>query len=86
MGLIRTAIVGAIGYFGYKKYKESQIDENGVAFAKGQMDRTVTPGPVLWVINPKVNGPRLTKNWMRASPLQIRQRITDTATFGSLIV
>ncbi len=38
MGLIRTAIVGAIGYFGYKKYKESQIDENGVAFAKGQPD------------------------------------------------
>ena len=38
MGLIRTAILGAIGYFGYKKYKESQVDENGVAFAKGEPD------------------------------------------------
>ena len=40
MGLIRTAIVGAIGYFGYKKYRESQQDKNGVAFASGEPSGT----------------------------------------------
>ena len=46
MGLIRTGLVGAIGYFGYKKYKESQIDDNGVAFADGQpVGSTRNAGP-----------------------------------------
>ena len=44
MGLIRTAILGAIGYLGYRamtekkteKKKDTEFDENGVAFADGQ--------------------------------------------------
>ena len=40
MGLIRTAILGALGYMGYRamteKKKDTEVDENGVAFAKGQ--------------------------------------------------
>ncbi|MBB3034203.1 hypothetical protein [Alteriqipengyuania lutimaris] len=35
MGLIRTAILGGLGYLGYQAYKNRK-DENGVAFAKGQ--------------------------------------------------
>ena len=35
MGLIRTAILGGLGYLGYKAYKQRK-DENGVAFADGQ--------------------------------------------------
>ena len=35
MGLIRTAILGGLGYLGYKAYKNRR-DENGVAFADGQ--------------------------------------------------
>lgn len=35
MGLIRTAILGGLGYLGYKAYKNRK-DENGVAFADGQ--------------------------------------------------
>ena len=39
MGLIRTAILGGLGYLGYKAYKKHQ-DENGVAFADGQPSGT----------------------------------------------
>ena len=40
MGLIRTAILGGLGYLGYKAYKNRK-DENGVAFADGQPEGTV---------------------------------------------
>ena len=35
MGLIRMAILGGLGYFGYKKYQESQ-DKSPAAFDKDQ--------------------------------------------------
>ena len=43
MGLIRTAIFGALGYMGYramtdKKKNDTKFDENGVAFAEGQAE------------------------------------------------
>lgn len=34
--MFKMLLLGGLGYLGYKKYKESQVDENGVAFAKGE--------------------------------------------------
>lgn len=34
--MLRMLLLGGLSYLGYKKYKESQVDENGVAFAKGE--------------------------------------------------
>lgn len=37
MGIIRMAALGALGWFGYKKYQESQAD-NPAAFDEDQAD------------------------------------------------
>ena len=39
--LLKLAALGAVGYAGYKYYEKNRVDENGVAFAKGQPDGRV---------------------------------------------
>ena len=36
--LLRAALLGTLGYLGYKGWERSQVDKNGVAFAKGEPD------------------------------------------------
>ncbi len=44
--LLKLAALGAVGYAGYKYYEKNRVDENGVAFAKGQPDgRVRNAGP-----------------------------------------
>ena len=32
----KLAVLGALGYAGYKYYEKNSVDRNGVAFAKGE--------------------------------------------------
>ena len=32
----KLAILGALGYAGYKYYEKNQVDQNGAAFARGE--------------------------------------------------
>ncbi|EAQ28686.1 hypothetical protein NAP1_13843 [Erythrobacter sp. NAP1] len=34
--LVQLAVLGAVGFAGYKLYQKSKVDENGVAFADGE--------------------------------------------------
>ncbi|AWW73362.1 hypothetical protein CD351_02850 [Erythrobacter sp. KY5] len=34
--LAKLALLGAVGFAGYKLYQNSQVDQNGVAFADGE--------------------------------------------------
>ncbi|WP_454598204.1 hypothetical protein [Qipengyuania sp. SM2507] len=52
--LLKLAALGAVGYAGYKYYEKNRIDENGVAFAKGQPDgRVRDSGPNATTTNEK---------------------------------
>lgn len=34
--ILKLAALGALGYFGYRYFEKNRMDENGVAFAKGE--------------------------------------------------
>ncbi|MCP9221967.1 hypothetical protein MKP08_04295 [Erythrobacter sp. LQ02-29] len=58
MGLIRTALIGTLGYLGYKAYKKNQ-ESGGVAFASGQTGNHRDAGP-------EAMGDKPVRSWNKA--------------------
>ncbi len=59
MGLIRIAALGALGWFGFKKYQEMQGD-NAVAFDENQDDAKVRDA------GPEAMRDKPTREWTKA--------------------